>query len=104
MLNHAESVLLSVAGPPIMHMGKCGLHGQTEGGAGCSEIDDQVAGFLIQEADRPAPDESWEIREVPQDLNRIGFSGWGGWGDRRDHKLCMFFAKLPEGLDPKRRL
>jgi alpha-1,6-mannosyl-glycoprotein beta-1,2-N-acetylglucosaminyltransferase len=87
-----------------MHMGKCGLHGQTEGGAGCSEIDDQVAGFLIQEADRPAPDESWDIREVPQDLNRIGFSGWGGWGDRRDHKLCMFFAKLPEGLDPERRL
>ncbi|XP_010262401.1 PREDICTED: alpha-1,6-mannosyl-glycoprotein 2-beta-N-acetylglucosaminyltransferase-like [Nelumbo nucifera] len=76
------------------HFGKCGLHqGQGEQGA-C--IDNGSVNIAIEEVDRITNVNSdWEVHIYKRQSGyQAGFKGWGGWGDMRDHQLCLDFAKM----------
>ncbi|XP_068336078.1 alpha-1,6-mannosyl-glycoprotein 2-beta-N-acetylglucosaminyltransferase-like [Pyrus communis] len=77
-----------------VHFGKCGLHqGQGEAKA-C--IDNGMVNFDVEEIDRVANINSdWEVQVFKnQPGYKAGFKGWGGWGDKRDHQLCLSFAQM----------
>lgn len=82
------------------HFGKCGLHqGQGKSNA-C--VDNGVANFEVEEIDK--------VVNIKSDFGVLvlsnqggyqkGFKGWGGWGDKRDHDLCMSFAKMYHAPQP----
>ncbi|CAA0829889.1 beta-1-2-N-acetylglucosaminyltransferase II [Striga hermonthica] len=76
------------------HFGKCGLHqGQGEQTA-C--IDNGAASFKVDDVDKVVSVRSdWGVQVYEnQDGYQAGFKGWGGWGDGRDRKLCLEFAKM----------
>lgn len=77
-----------------VHFGKCGLHqGQGER-SGCidngsfnMEVDDIYQVENIKE--------TWGVQVFEnQPGYKAGFKGWGGWGDDRDRKLCLEFARF----------
>ncbi|CAN6707958.1 unnamed protein product [Malus baccata var. baccata] len=77
-----------------VHFGKCGLHqGQGEAKA-C--IDNGMVNFKLEEIDKVANINSdWEVQVFEnQPGYKAGFKGWGGWGDERDHRLCLSFAQM----------
>ncbi|KAM0959023.1 hypothetical protein ACFX15_023651 [Malus domestica] len=77
-----------------VHFGKCGLHqGQGEAIA-C--IDNGMVNFKLEEIDKVANINSdWEVQVFEnQPGYKAGFKGWGGWGDKRDHRLCLSFAQM----------
>ncbi|KAM1411742.1 hypothetical protein EV2_025031 [Malus domestica] len=77
-----------------VHFGKCGLHqGQGEAIA-C--IDNGMVNFNLEEIDKVANINSdWEVQVFEnQPGYKAGFKGWGGWGDKRDHRLCLSFAQM----------
>ncbi|KAM0955956.1 hypothetical protein ACFX13_024885 [Malus domestica] len=77
-----------------VHFGKCGLHqGQGEAKA-C--IDNGMVNFKLEEIDKIANINSdWEVQVFEnQPGYKAGFKGWGGWGDKRDHRLCLSFAQM----------
>ncbi|KAL3637261.1 Alpha-1,6-mannosyl-glycoprotein 2-beta-N-acetylglucosaminyltransferase [Castilleja foliolosa] len=77
-----------------VHFGKCGLHQGQKGKEAC--VSDGVMRFEVKEIDRVANIRSdWGVNvyEVKDDY-RAGFKGWGGWGDVRDHRLCLYFAGM----------
>ncbi|CAA6662911.1 unnamed protein product [Spirodela intermedia] len=41
---------------------------------------------------------SWDVYFLKQGGNSEGFKGWGGWGDKRDHELCLSFAYMYHNL------
>jgi hypothetical protein len=58
----------------------------------------EVREFLTAQANRPPPSPDWEITTVEQDPEPCNYTGFAGWGDRRDQELCLYFAGL-EGAD-----
>ncbi|CAA7399329.1 unnamed protein product [Spirodela intermedia] len=80
-----------------VHFGKCGLHqGQGTGGT-C--IDNGVPKFEVEEIDYTVNIKlSWDVYFLKQGGNSEGFKGWGGWGDKRDHELCLSFAYMYHNL------
>lgn len=90
------SPVYSLRGPraSAVHFGKCGLHqGQGEKAA-C--IDGGAAKVGIEEADKVISIKSdWGVHvRKNQEGYQAGFRGWGGWGDTRDHQLCLDFSKM----------
>ncbi|KAI3786406.1 hypothetical protein L1987_40057 [Smallanthus sonchifolius] len=86
----------SMRGPraSAVHFGKCGLHqGQGETSA-C--VDNGAVNIKIEEIDKVVNVKpEWGVHVMrDQDGYKAGFRGWGGWGDRRDHQLCLDFAKM----------
>ncbi|KAK9091866.1 hypothetical protein Syun_026777 [Stephania yunnanensis] len=76
------------------HFGKCGLHqGQGEKSP-C--IDNGVVNIEVEENDKVRNLHSdWNVDYiVNQQGYKAGFKGWGGWGDDRDHQLCLDFADM----------
>ncbi|KAK7837773.1 alpha-1,6-mannosyl-glycoprotein 2-beta-N-acetylglucosaminyltransferase-like [Quercus suber] len=91
----------SLRGPrtSAVHFGKCGLHqGQAENKA-C--IDNGMVKVDVQEIDRIANIKSqWQVQVSKNQAGyKAGFKGWGGWGDERDHKLCLNFARMYHAID-----
>ncbi|XP_047334381.1 alpha-1,6-mannosyl-glycoprotein 2-beta-N-acetylglucosaminyltransferase [Impatiens glandulifera] len=86
----------SIRGPrtSAVHFGKCGLHqGQ---GEKTSCIDNGMVKMEVEEKDKIGNIKSgWGV-QVLTDQNgyKGGFRGWGGWGDNRDHQMCMDFADM----------
>lgn len=90
------SPVYSLRGPraSAVHFGKCGLHqGQGEKAA-C--IDGGGAKVGIEETDKVINIKSdWGVHvRKNQEGYQAGFRGWGGWGDTRDHQLCLDFSKM----------
>ncbi|KAK6918722.1 N-acetylglucosaminyltransferase II [Dillenia turbinata] len=80
--------------PSAVHFGKCGLHqGQDEKGA-C--IDNGVVDIEVGKIDKiPNIKPEWSLHLYKhQGGYQAGFKGWGGWGDKRDHQLCLAFASM----------
>ncbi|KAF8409730.1 hypothetical protein HHK36_005809 [Tetracentron sinense] len=76
------------------HFGKCGLHqGQGEKGI-C--IDNGATDIEVEETDKVANIKpEWELHVYQRQVGyKAGFKGWGGWGDERDHQLCLDFADM----------
>ncbi|KAL6540500.1 Alpha-1,6-mannosyl-glycoprotein 2-beta-N-acetylglucosaminyltransferase [Orobanche minor] len=77
-----------------VHFGKCGLHqGQGEKMA-C--VDNDGLSIEVEEVDKVSNVKSdWGVYVYEnQPGYQAGFRGWGGWGDIRDHRLCLEFAKM----------
>ncbi|KAM0063087.1 putative alpha-1,6-mannosyl-glycoprotein 2-beta-N-acetylglucosaminyltransferase [Helianthus debilis subsp. tardiflorus] len=77
-----------------VHFGKCGLHqGQGENTA-C--VDNGVVNIETEEIDKVVNIKpEWGVHVISnQDGYQAGFRGWGGWGDKRDHQLCLDFASM----------
>ncbi|KAI3695365.1 hypothetical protein L1987_78361 [Smallanthus sonchifolius] len=86
----------SMRGPQAsaVHFGKCGLHqGQGEISA-C--VDNGAVNIKIEERDKVVNVKpEWGVHVMrDQDGYKAGFRGWGGWGDRRDHQMCLDFGKM----------
>lgn len=76
------------------HFGKCGLHqGQGESAA-C--VDDGTMKIDVEDIDKTVNLKSdWGVHVYThQSGYKAGFKGWGGWGDERDHQLCLEFANM----------
>lgn len=86
----------SLRGPrrSAAHFGKCGLHQGTNKGIPC--FDNGQATPSIAETDKVLNiNPEWEVyRYEHQGGYQAGFKGWGGWGDDRDHRLCLDFASM----------
>ncbi|KAH6772811.1 beta-1 [Perilla frutescens var. hirtella] len=78
-----------------VHFGECGLH-QQPGEKAKPCIDDGVLDFEVEDIDtKPNVRSDWRVFVWKQQEGySAGFKGWGGWGDIRDHQLCLDFAKL----------
>lgn len=77
-----------------VHFGKCGLHqGQGERDA-C--VDDGTMSIDVEDIDKTVNLKSnWGVHVYThQSGYKAGFKGWGGWGDERDHQLCLEFANM----------
>ncbi|XP_057955326.1 alpha-1,6-mannosyl-glycoprotein 2-beta-N-acetylglucosaminyltransferase [Malania oleifera] len=77
-----------------VHFGKCGLHqGQGEDKA-C--IINGAVNIEPAETDKVANIKpEWGVHVHKQVAGyQAGFRGWGGWGDSRDHQLCLNFASM----------
>jgi alpha-1,6-mannosyl-glycoprotein beta-1,2-N-acetylglucosaminyltransferase len=77
-----------------VHFGKCGLHqGQ---GAASACIDDGEFKLKLEEADQVCNiNADWLVHFFrKQSGYKVGFKGWGGWGDQRDRRLCLSFAYI----------
>nr|XP_010906223.1 alpha-1,6-mannosyl-glycoprotein 2-beta-N-acetylglucosaminyltransferase [Elaeis guineensis] len=76
------------------HFGKCGLHQGQGKSSPCS--DNGKVGFDIEEIDRiPNIKPDWTVHVFEKQSGyQAGFKGWGGWGDERDHDLCLSFAYM----------
>lgn len=90
------SPVYSLRGPraSAVHFGNCGLHqGQGEKAA-C--IDNGASKVVVEDADKIVNIKSdWVVHvRMNQDGYQAGFRGWGGWGDKRDHQLCLQFSKM----------
>lgn len=86
----------SMRGPraSAVHFGKCGLHqGQGEHAA-C--VDNGEVSIETEEIDKVVNvKKEWGVHVFRnQEGYQAGFRGWGGWGDKRDHRLCLDFAKM----------
>ncbi|KAJ7964696.1 Alpha-1,6-mannosyl-glycoprotein 2-beta-N-acetylglucosaminyltransferase [Quillaja saponaria] len=82
-----------------IHFGKCGLHqGQGEKNA-C--IDNGRVQIGIEEIDKvPNINSEWDVHVYKhQPGYQAGFKGWGGWGDERDHRLCLNFANMYHSIN-----
>lgn len=55
-----------------------------------------VTWFLERQADRGPPSADWKVQIKRQDLTPCNYTGFGGWGDRRDQRLCLHFAGIAE--------
>lgn len=77
-----------------VHFGKCGLHQGQDEKSSC--IDNGAVNIALEDIDRvPNVQSSWGVHLYKnQDGYKAGFRGWGGWGDTRDHQLCLEFAKM----------
>jgi len=76
----------------IIHIGKCGMHFANDN---CNPSE-EVAAFFAE--DHPFVDQRTP-QVTRRELSRFkqGFTGWGGWGDKRDQALCMWFTKMNDG-------
>lgn len=76
------------------HFGKCGLHQGQGKTTAC--IDNGVVNFDLDTIDTvPNINSNWAIHKYTnQGGYQKGFKGWGGWGDKRDHQLCLSFSRM----------
>ncbi|KAK8346524.1 hypothetical protein V6Z11_A07G223500 [Gossypium hirsutum] len=90
------SPVYTLRGPrtSAVHFGKCGLH-QGQGKANAC-IDNESVNVQVDDTDKVAnirPE--WDVKVYQnQPGYKAGFKGWGGWGDNRDHRLCLNFAQM----------
>nr|DAD40230.1 TPA_asm: hypothetical protein HUJ06_014553 [Nelumbo nucifera] len=106
---HREDLLFggpvyTLRGPraSAFHFGTCGLHLGQEEKAAC--FNNGSVNIVLEKADKIVNINSdWEIHLVKhKTLHQPGFMGWGGWGDVRDHQLCLDFAEMyHSGNNPK---
>ncbi|CAL0328408.1 unnamed protein product [Lupinus luteus] len=77
-----------------VHFGKCGLHQGQEEKKAC--IDSGTMNIRVDDLDKASNIKSdWEVQVLEsQPGYKAGFRGWGGWGDDRDHHLCLSFATM----------
>ncbi|KAI3471581.1 hypothetical protein Pfo_028231 [Paulownia fortunei] len=77
-----------------VHFGKCGLHQGRGEKVAC--VNNGVLNFEVKDIDRvPNVKSDWGVYvRKHQEGYQAGFRGWGGWGDMRDHKLCLDFANM----------
>ena len=77
------------------HFGKCGLH-QGQGSEAAACVDRGEAMIQVEDVDRRVNIEpSWDVQYIEKQSGfGKGFKGYGGWGDARDHDLCMSFASM----------
>lgn len=90
------SPVYTLRGPrsSAIHFGKCGLHqGQGDNNV-C--IDKGAVNIEVENNDRVVNiDPNWNVFFYDhQPGYKAGFKGWGGWGDARDHQLCLDFASM----------
>lgn len=90
------SPVYTLRGPrsSAVHFGKCGLHqGQGDKDA-C--IDDGSMNIEVQNDDKVVNiSPQWDVFFYDHQAGyKAGFKGWGGWGDARDHQLCLDFASM----------
>ncbi|XP_051149929.1 alpha-1,6-mannosyl-glycoprotein 2-beta-N-acetylglucosaminyltransferase-like [Andrographis paniculata] len=80
-----------------VHFGKCGLHQGRRPHAAC--IDNEARKFEVKSVDRVTNINSdWGVFVYHnQGGYQDGFQGWGGWGDVRDHQLCLSFSNMYQG-------
>lgn len=76
------------------HFGKCGLHQGQDKNSAC--IDNGVLSVGMEEIDKvPNINLDWNVHVFERQSGyQAGFQGWGGWGDKRDHQLCLDFASM----------
>ncbi|XP_077211227.1 beta-1,2-N-acetylglucosaminyltransferase II [Tasmannia lanceolata] len=76
------------------HFGKCGLHQGHEKNNAC--MDNGEVNVGIEDIDKiPNIKPDWNMHVIKrQGGYQAGFRGWGGWGDERDHQLCLDFAYM----------
>lgn len=90
------SPVYTLRGPrtSAVHFGKCGLH-QGQGAKGAC-IDNGLVKIKVEEVDKVANIKTnWGVYVYEQQAGyQAGFRGWGGWGDKRDHQLCLDFANM----------
>ncbi|XP_010689273.2 alpha-1,6-mannosyl-glycoprotein 2-beta-N-acetylglucosaminyltransferase [Beta vulgaris subsp. vulgaris] len=90
------SPVYTLRGPrsSAVHFGKCGLH-QGQGDIDAC-IDDGSVNIDVQNDDRVMNINSqWDVFFYDHQAGyKAGFKGWGGWGDTRDHQLCLNFASM----------
>lgn len=90
------SHVFSLRGPrrSAAHFGKCGLHQGNDKKNAC--VDNGLANVDVEEIDKvPNIKADWPVHVVrKQGGYQAGFKGWGGWGDERDHELCVAFAYM----------
>ncbi|PPR81807.1 hypothetical protein GOBAR_AA38907 [Gossypium barbadense] len=90
------SPVYTLRGPrtSAVHFGKCGLH-QGQGKTNAC-IDNESVNVQVDDTDKVAnirPE--WDVKVYQnQPGYKAGFKGWGGWGDNRDHRLCLNFAQM----------
>ncbi|PPD99077.1 hypothetical protein GOBAR_DD03885 [Gossypium barbadense] len=90
------SPVYTLRGPrtSAVHFGKCGLH-QGQGKTNAC-IDNGSVNIQVDDIDKVAnirPE--WDVKVYQnQPGYKAGFKGWGGWGDNRDHRLCLNFAQM----------
>lgn len=77
-----------------VHFGKCGLHQGHGDKKVC--IDKGSVNVIVEDIDKVANINSkWNVHVYEhQPGYKAGFKGWGGWGDDRDHRLCLKFADM----------
>ena len=86
-------VVLSMGIPRIFHLGKCGVH-QT--GQGCDPKQlAELAKMSFLRRDHLSQDKLILVGPVKplQQARMPNPRGFGGWGDRRDHKLCLDYLR-----------
>lgn len=92
------SPVYTLRGPrtSAVHFGKCGLHQGQDEKAACT--DNGLINIEVEEVDKSANiKKDWGVHVYKKQAGyQPGFRGWGGWGDFRDRKLCMEFAKMYE--------
>ncbi|KAJ7552927.1 hypothetical protein O6H91_06G077200 [Diphasiastrum complanatum] len=91
-----NSLPFSLRGPrrSAVHFGKCGLHqGNKKGKPACLDPDTE-APPMDPEDSIPNINEEWKVVKFGIKGYTKGFNGWGGWGDSRDHRLCLDFAAM----------
>ncbi|KAE8701359.1 phytochrome C-like [Hibiscus syriacus] len=90
------SPVYTLRGPrtSAVHFGKCGLH-QGQGNSNAC-IDNGSVNIQVEDIDKVANIRSERDVEVYENQQgyKAGFKGWGGWGDNRDHQLCLNFAQM----------
>ncbi|KAG9158543.1 hypothetical protein Leryth_021600 [Lithospermum erythrorhizon] len=77
-----------------VHFGKCGLHEGHDDNVVC--VVDGLVNIDTEDVDKAMNiNSNWGVHKLDhQDGYKAGFKGWGGWGDIRDRKLCLEFAKM----------
>ncbi|XP_021889950.1 alpha-1,6-mannosyl-glycoprotein 2-beta-N-acetylglucosaminyltransferase [Carica papaya] len=90
------SPVYTIRGPrtSAVHFGKCGLHHSQRKKGAC--IANGVLDTAMEEMDKVANiNEKWEVHiDQRKSGYKAGFKGWGGWGDDRDHHLCLTFSRM----------
>eukprot|EP00249_Psilotum_nudum_P017401 c26303_g1_i1 orf=893-2305(-) len=77
-----------------IHFGKCGLHqGQRKGDPPCLDNGGNLPS-VPGASQVPNIDIKWPVKRFSIKGYGAGFKGWGGWGDDRDRKLCLYFASM----------
>lgn len=74
----------------LIHIGKCGTHIKS------ADCDPEKDIKIFQSGNHPFLGENGNIEVFRNSVPSFkkGFSGWGGWGDLRDHDLCRKFTKI----------
>ncbi|CAK9190905.1 unnamed protein product, partial [Sphagnum troendelagicum] len=96
--------MFTLRGPrtSAIHFGKCGLHAGYQKGSGLAGCkDNELHPQAVNDLDKVLnihPD--WHVIKYEIRGYNLGFKGWGGWGDKRDHQLCLQFSSMYHNRPP----